>query len=154
MNRYLTGVMVAALAAAGTLVVYNVDRLRDLEKDRLTAPARSAFVERWRGPLLALTAAAAVAATRTRKRRDSPASGGMIARRTTANAVAHHGGLRSGRSRSAVQMAFACTSGPAIGVLDYVMSFAFPLQGPPWDFASNPVDVLIVQNNANCLLLK
>jgi len=51
-----------ALAAAGTLVVYNLDRLRDLERDRLTAPARSRFVERWRSALVLLTAAAAVAA--------------------------------------------------------------------------------------------
>ncbi len=52
----------AGLAAAGTLFVYNVDRLRDLEPDRLTAPVRSAFVERWRHALLGLAAAAAVAA--------------------------------------------------------------------------------------------
>jgi hypothetical protein len=52
----------AGLAAAGTLVVYNVDRLRDLERDRLTAPVRSAFVERWRSALLGLAAAAAAAA--------------------------------------------------------------------------------------------
>ncbi len=49
----------AGLAAAGTLVVYNVDRLRDLERDRLTSPLRSAFVERWRSVLLLLTASAA-----------------------------------------------------------------------------------------------
>lgn len=53
---------VAGLAAAGTLVVYNVDRLRDLERDRLTSPRRSAFVERWRGALLLLTAGAALVA--------------------------------------------------------------------------------------------
>ncbi len=41
------------LAFAGTLVVYNVDRLRDLERDRFTAPLRSAFVEHHRGALLA-----------------------------------------------------------------------------------------------------
>ena len=50
------------LAAAGTLVVYNVDRLRDLERDRLTAPARSAFVERWRDALVLGTGAAALIA--------------------------------------------------------------------------------------------
>jgi len=50
------------LAACGTLVVYNVDRLRDLERDRLTTPARSAFVTRWRRPLVGLTLAAGCAA--------------------------------------------------------------------------------------------
>lgn len=52
----------AGLAAAGTLVVYNVDRLRDLERDRITAPLRSAFIERWHGALVALTAGAAITA--------------------------------------------------------------------------------------------
>lgn len=33
-----------ALGFAGTLLVYTVDRLRDLESDRLTSPRRSAFV--------------------------------------------------------------------------------------------------------------
>ena len=37
---------VVAIACAGTLVVYNVDRLRDLERDRSTSPDRSAFVAR------------------------------------------------------------------------------------------------------------
>lgn len=49
------------LAAAGALVVYNVDRLRDLERDRDTTPLRVRFVERNRGSLIALTAVAAVA---------------------------------------------------------------------------------------------
>lgn len=35
-----------ALAFCGTFVVYSVDRLRDLERDRATAPRRSAFVAR------------------------------------------------------------------------------------------------------------
>lgn len=52
----------AALAAAGTLVVYNVDRLRDLERDRHTAPARSEFVSAHRAGLLVLTVGAALAA--------------------------------------------------------------------------------------------
>jgi 4-hydroxybenzoate polyprenyltransferase len=51
-----------AIAAAGTLVVYNVDRLRDLERDRATSPHRTAFVESWRGALIALTATAAAVA--------------------------------------------------------------------------------------------
>jgi hypothetical protein len=50
---------VLALAVAGTLIVYNVDRLRDLARDRLTAPERSAFVERFRTALLLQIAAAA-----------------------------------------------------------------------------------------------
>lgn len=48
----------AALGAAGTFCVYNVDRLRDLERDRHTTPLRTAFVERHR---TALSAAAALA---------------------------------------------------------------------------------------------
>jgi 4-hydroxybenzoate polyprenyltransferase len=51
-----------ALAAAGTLFVYNVDRLRDVERDRATSPRRTAFIERWRTGLLGLAAASAVAA--------------------------------------------------------------------------------------------
>lgn len=35
-----------ALAAAGTFLVYNVDRLRDQARDRDSSPARTAFVER------------------------------------------------------------------------------------------------------------
>ncbi len=49
-----------AVAVAGTLVVYNVDRLRDLERDHLTAPDRSAFVARHRRALGVLTATAGV----------------------------------------------------------------------------------------------
>jgi 4-hydroxybenzoate polyprenyltransferase len=45
------------LAFGGTLVVYVVDRLRDLERDRSRAPARAAFVERNRGGLLTLAGA-------------------------------------------------------------------------------------------------
>jgi hypothetical protein len=48
-----------ALGTAGTLVVYNIDRLRDLHRDRTTAPARSAFVERHREALIALSVASA-----------------------------------------------------------------------------------------------
>jgi 4-hydroxybenzoate polyprenyltransferase len=49
------------LAAAGTLVVYNVDRLRDTRNDRHTSPRRTAFVERWRSALLALAGVGALA---------------------------------------------------------------------------------------------
>lgn len=52
----------AALAACGTLVVYNVDRLRDVVRDRETSPRRTAFVERHRSALVLLTLAAGVAA--------------------------------------------------------------------------------------------
>ena len=51
---------VPALAFAGTFVVYNVDRLRDLEHDRGTHPARSRFVAR-HGRLLRGLCAAALA---------------------------------------------------------------------------------------------
>jgi len=50
------------LACAGTLVVYNVDRLRDLHRDQHGAPDRSAFVARHEGRLIGLSGAAAVAA--------------------------------------------------------------------------------------------
>jgi hypothetical protein len=43
-----------AIAAAGTLFVYNVDRLRDVARDRESSPRRTEFVERWRGALVAL----------------------------------------------------------------------------------------------------
>ena len=51
----------AALAFCGTLVVYNVDRLRDLARDRQTSPARSAFVARHRRALGTLVGMAGVA---------------------------------------------------------------------------------------------
>ncbi len=51
--------VIVALASSGTLVVYNVDRLRDLERDRSLAPRRSAFVERNRRRLVALALLAA-----------------------------------------------------------------------------------------------
>lgn len=50
-----------ALAGAGTLVVYNVDRLRDVPADRKTAPLRTAFIERHRNTILAVTIVAAAA---------------------------------------------------------------------------------------------
>jgi len=53
---------VLGLAFAGTLLVYNVDRLRDLQDDRLTAPERSAFVRKHGGGLAALAALAGLAA--------------------------------------------------------------------------------------------
>jgi 4-hydroxybenzoate polyprenyltransferase len=52
---------VVTLAATGTLVVYNVDRLRDVERDRLLAPLRSQFVAENRKPLVALSSIAALA---------------------------------------------------------------------------------------------
>jgi len=51
---------VVALATSGTLVVYNIDRLRDLARDRDLAPLRSAFIERNRKQLGAITLLAAV----------------------------------------------------------------------------------------------
>jgi 4-hydroxybenzoate polyprenyltransferase len=47
------------VAFGGTLAVYGLDRLRDLDRDRSTAPARSAFVARHRRVLMALAAAGA-----------------------------------------------------------------------------------------------
>jgi len=49
------------LAFSGTLVVYNVDRLRDLQRDRRSSPDRSAFVAERAGRLSALIVAAAIA---------------------------------------------------------------------------------------------
>jgi hypothetical protein len=53
---------VLALAFCGTLVVYCVDRVRDLARDAQTSPLRSAFVARHRRALLALAGAAVCAA--------------------------------------------------------------------------------------------
>ena len=53
--------MASALAICGTLVIYNLDRLRDLERDHTTAPLRSAFVSRHRSLLIGLTSLAALA---------------------------------------------------------------------------------------------
>jgi hypothetical protein len=53
---------IAVLAAAGTLTIYGLDRLRDAERDRRTSPLRTAFVERHRRAFAALTAAAAAVA--------------------------------------------------------------------------------------------
>jgi len=50
----------AALAACGTLVVYNVDRLRDIRRDHVTAPERTRFVQTHRRALVALTVLAGV----------------------------------------------------------------------------------------------
>ncbi len=43
---------VVTLAVTGTLVVYSIDRLRDLKRDRATAPERTAFIERFRSALM------------------------------------------------------------------------------------------------------
>ena len=49
--------LAAALAFCGTLAVYGWDRLRDVERDRSTAPERSRFVTRHRHALTALSGA-------------------------------------------------------------------------------------------------
>jgi hypothetical protein len=49
------------LAFVGTLVVYNIDRLRDLHRDQHASRDRSAFVAEHKGQLSALTGAAAIA---------------------------------------------------------------------------------------------
>jgi hypothetical protein len=48
------------LAAAGTVVVYTIDRLRDLQRDAATSPARSAFVSRHRVAMQGLAVGAAL----------------------------------------------------------------------------------------------
>jgi hypothetical protein len=50
------------LAVCGTLVVYNVDRLRDLDRDRATTPLRSAWVEAHRTWMVATTGIAGLLA--------------------------------------------------------------------------------------------
>ena len=50
------------LAFAGTFVVYNLDRLRDLERDRRTAPLRTAFVVAHQTALVRCSLAALVLA--------------------------------------------------------------------------------------------
>ena len=49
------------LAFSGTLVVYNLDRLRDLDRDRCSSPDRSAFVSAHEGRLIGLATVAAAA---------------------------------------------------------------------------------------------
>ena len=51
----------AALVACGALLIYNVDRLRDLARDGSSSPERSAFVERNRPWLVAATGLAGLA---------------------------------------------------------------------------------------------
>jgi len=53
---------VTALVVAGTWVVYSVDRLRDVERDRATSPRRTAFIERHAPALKVVTGAAALLA--------------------------------------------------------------------------------------------
>jgi 4-hydroxybenzoate polyprenyltransferase len=59
----------ALLAFGGTLAVYGIDRLRDLARDRASAPLRSAFVERHQSALEWLAAAGGLAG----------AAGGLLA---------------------------------------------------------------------------
>ena len=58
MSLRTPGASALGLAFCGTLLVYNVDRLRDLPRDRKTSPLRSAFVATHRRALTAVTAAA------------------------------------------------------------------------------------------------
>jgi 4-hydroxybenzoate polyprenyltransferase len=50
----------AILAAAGTFIVYGLDRLRDVERDRMTSPRRTEFVERNRRAIQVAVAIAAL----------------------------------------------------------------------------------------------
>lgn len=52
--------LAVGLAISGTLVVYNVDRLRDIDRDRRTSPVRSHFIFRHQAGLIGLTTTAAV----------------------------------------------------------------------------------------------
>ena len=54
------GLAAPGLAFGGTLAIYSLDRLRDVEHDRASAPARTAFVERHRAALAGLGAAGAL----------------------------------------------------------------------------------------------
>jgi len=53
---------VVSLVGLGTFAIYGVDRLRDVARDRATAPRRTAFVERHRRALAWAAVAAAVVA--------------------------------------------------------------------------------------------
>jgi hypothetical protein len=48
------------LTAAGTFIIYNLDRLRDLEHDRATSPMRTGFVTRHRQLLYGMVFATAI----------------------------------------------------------------------------------------------
>jgi hypothetical protein len=50
----------AFLAAAGTFIIYNLDRLRDVERDHSTSPLRTAFVMRNRRSLYACVGLASI----------------------------------------------------------------------------------------------
>ncbi len=50
----------ASLASLGTFIVYNVDRLRDLERDRSTSPNRTRFILENRRLLMAMIGVAAI----------------------------------------------------------------------------------------------
>jgi 4-hydroxybenzoate polyprenyltransferase len=63
----------AALAFAGTLVIYNIDRLRDLERDGAASPRRSAFVHAHRRALVAVILLAATGASLLAWRMGGPA---------------------------------------------------------------------------------
>ena len=67
-----------ALAASGTFLIYNVDRLRDRARDRDSSPARTAFIERNRVGLMALCGLAALASAYLATRQ-SPLAWGLLA---------------------------------------------------------------------------
>lgn len=51
----------ATLSAGGTFIIYNLDRLRDIERDRAKSPLRTAFVLRHRNRLYAAVGIVAIA---------------------------------------------------------------------------------------------
>ena len=68
---------VLGLVFCGTLVVYNVDRLRDLPQDFATAPLRSAFVRRHRTGLRGLVVVALAGSFVLARVLDPPALGAL-----------------------------------------------------------------------------
>lgn len=52
-----------SLIFCGILLVYNLDRLQDLERDRVTSPRRSAFIAHYRRPLWGLVLFSALGAS-------------------------------------------------------------------------------------------
>ena len=59
----IVGVVAAAGAPAlGTFIIYNLDRLRDVDRDRTTSPERTAFVETHRSGLTRAVVLAAIGA--------------------------------------------------------------------------------------------
>ncbi len=59
----VSGAAAPGLVFFGILLVYNLDRLRDVERDRATSPERSRFIENHRSALWAITVCSAAGAS-------------------------------------------------------------------------------------------